>query len=99
MKSAREKFAFTNINADTNWGELKTLISNFEEFVALPEKTGVSIEWLKFISDKSRREDVEETKKYIEEIISKKSLFYAFIELFNADAKPGLTNFEKFANK
>ena len=99
LKSAREKFAFASINADTNWASLKTLISNFEEFVALPEKTGVSIEWLKFISNKGKRNEVEEIKKYIAEIISKKSLFYAFIELFNADIKPGFTNFEKFANK
>ena len=90
LKSAREKFAFTSINADTNWASLKILISNFEEFVALPEKTGISIEWLKFISDKNKRNEVEEVKKYIEEIIRKKSLFYAFIELFNADIKTRL---------
>lgn len=99
LKAAREKFTFVSINTDTDWDALKTLIFNFEEFVALPEKTGISMDWLKFISDKSRRNEVEEVKKYIEEVVSKKRLFYAFIELFNDDIKPRLADFEKFTNK
>lgn len=99
LKSARELFTFAIIGKDTDWNSLKVLISNFEEFVALSEKTGISLEWIKFISDKSKKAEFESIKKYLEDIISKKNLFYEFVELFSEDIRTGLIDFEKLRIK
>lgn len=99
LKQASEIFPFRTIDKETDWESLKTLINNFEEFVALPAKTGISAEWIRYILDESKQEEINTIKQYLSDLISKKDLFDFFINMFSDDARKGLYSFEKLQRK
>lgn len=99
LKTASEVFPFQTIDKETDWELIKTLIANFEEFMALPVRTGIRDEWIKFISDKSRRAEIDTVKQYLNDLISKKDLFECFINLFSDEVRKGLYDFEKLKSK
>lgn len=99
LKTASETFTFRTIDKETDWESIKILINDFEEFVVLPVKTGIREEWIRYISDVSKQKEIAIVKQYLCDLISKKSLFEYFINMFSDDVRKGLYNFEKLMIK
>lgn len=99
LERATVLFAFANVGGDTDWNPLEKLIVNFEDFMLLTQKTSISLEWLRFISDKNRTTDIDAIKNYIEEVIRKGTIINGFISLFNDDSRNGLHEFGRLKNK
>ena len=95
LLDAKSAFKFTVIDKDTDWNSLISLLSNFDALATFPQKTGTRMEWIQFIFNKSKANEVAAVRKYLLEIVRKKSIFDDFIEIFDKPIKSKLREFDK----